>query len=1006
MGGNAGEESYQYLLRSAKMAADEATASVKTAIDNITAEAQDAVALQQAESKASAIAALETSALCGIYNGCQLEETWINFQNTDVATICAEVASLVNIPANLSAVASSAALEVGRKTCEKTVANYNTYLLASFIPELVKPWVNQKTPMDFSGYKGLVGTELQQVLVRILNAAQILMQAKEQAQRLSVAVGVEAGSAAAGATLAEATFEAANAQIDLAAKNAANQNATELANIQAQVDAAKYDAKVDAEWKVSIYCAPKNNGETVYNCLEGACYGKQWGDHDTNTAAWARCQDAIFNLSGANSRYNITMQTTGVAYANLIDSSTTGATSLQTAALVATRNEASAKVAAARIQTASQLAEGQVQSGAHLGVIQQAVNELKASLAALDFLRAKAGQVSCRADFEKDFAQWVANSNASLRRKYRSYDMWRARALLESARRLAVAARRSVEARFVVDLSTLTADQAFVASPSTWADEIYESDLNAPEVVGLSQAPKLDGAIYPNKLIDYVGNLERFVQGYTITYPTSVSLPDTEVISFNGPEQTNNLTGLSSESQGWRFYCPTIDTWIAHPGTGQYPVTNRLATACNGSAPTLAKLGFGLDPWGSLNGAWTRPVYSDRHNVRWRRLAVNLVGTGIRDCAKSTDSMSCYTNPYIRFNLVHAGPSWQTNYSLDWRSLDIPTAHIEGGKALAAEEWLEPITNSWNTAYVSNVARGELFGRPAAGSYELVFEITPDVRLDRIERVQLLVEQDYWVRQNGGQGVYGNNQNANNGSGGATGAGGASSTSGSSGSGGTSSTGGTTGTGGTTSATTLTGLCAPVGNDPLIDNFEDGNKLIGAFEQRLGYWFGFHAGSTCSATPPTDTTFVPSTPNPSNGSIYAGRTLGTGCTSSAGDWSGGGLGFAFAYSYSNGTSNICANGYNASKYTGIAFDARGSGTLRFEVASILNTNENFFGYDFTVGSSWARYTIRWSQLTQNTSWPVGIISGPLNPALFWKFQWLSKSATYDFSLDNVSFISN
>ena len=59
----------------------------------------------------------------------------------------------------------------------------------------------------------------------------------------------------------------------------------------------------------------------------------------------------------------------------------------------------------------------------------------------------------------------------------RGYDLWRAKALVESSRRYSLAARRATEARYVVDLSELDKDEAFVASPKVWADEIYGYDL-------------------------------------------------------------------------------------------------------------------------------------------------------------------------------------------------------------------------------------------------------------------------------------------------------------------------------------------------------------------------------------------------------------------------------------------------------------------------------------------------------------------------------------------------
>ena len=48
---------------------------------------------------------------------------------------------------------------------------------------------------------------------------------------------------------------------------------------------------------------------------------------------------------------------------------------------------------------------------------------------------------------------------------------------------------------------------------------------------------------------------------------------------------------------------------------------------------------------------------------------------------------------------------------------------------------------------MANVQRQEFRERPVDGSYELELEVSPDVQLDRIERVQVLMETNYWVRE-------------------------------------------------------------------------------------------------------------------------------------------------------------------------------------------------------------------------------------------------------------------
>ena len=164
--------------------------------------------------------------------------------------------------------------------------------------------------------------------------------------------------------------------------------------------------------------------------------------------------------------------------------------------------------------------------------------------------------------------------------------------------------------------------------------------------------------------------------------------------------------------------------------------------------PDLIKLEFTLDPWGRLDHHIANPPYQKRFNGRWDRLAVNIVGTGVKNCSLAPDPKGCYSEAFIPFSLTHVGPAWVTDYDEIWRQQDLPDGKIEAGKALAAELWLDPLKDGWSTSYISAVARTELAFRPLGGAYELEFKIGPEIDLDRIERIQLLLGSHYWVKQN------------------------------------------------------------------------------------------------------------------------------------------------------------------------------------------------------------------------------------------------------------------
>ena len=370
--------------------------------------------------------------------------------------------------------------------------------------------------------------------------------------------------------------------------------------------------------------------------------------------------------------------------------------------------------------------------------------------------------------------QATLRTSFGLHRRYRSYDAWRAKALLDNARRYAVAARRGIEAHYVADLSRITQDEAFVASPATWANEIYEYDLSLPAAVGLTvpgSESHPDG-IYSDKVADYVSNLNGFVDGFAVSRPSAVAHEDVEVVTLKGLAPGQEFTVDSGGAPVVAY--PDFGTWqVKCPGTGWGavpPVSGggaeaacvdfaacgcaagdmpcvKANTSCVKPRPTAARVVFWLDPWGRLNQNLSAGQPNARYNARWSKLAVNLVGTGIRDCKLAPDPLTCYSEGFLRYDLRHVGRAWITDYSGQWRALAVPPGLIEQGKALAAEVWLDPLEDGWSTSYINPVARTEFFWRPLGGAYVLEVQTGPEVRLERLERVQMLLGSSYWVKQ-------------------------------------------------------------------------------------------------------------------------------------------------------------------------------------------------------------------------------------------------------------------
>jgi hypothetical protein len=787
VGGQAGEESYQYYLRTAKAAAEEATLAVKTAIDTVSAEAVDSAALANTDARAKKIGDLERRSLCGEAEAedCELDsQAWM----PPLISKCE-----MELPAG-----------AGRDFCNTLVAQiFNVANGVVILPKIVVQESYKATP-NFSQF---AGGELQRILTSQWTAVRNCNQAVENQLDAAVAFGRDINSSDAALAAAtsdkDAKVAAAKSQADLLGaqaqqkRNQIDELRATLATRQAETDlqccagvdlsAPPCKTKWVAEscflcaapdWHQVTTCSYCDGGPSC-GLVDGLCAGYGYSGSDLSTgqklsadgghdisihgiegkswssgplrAAEAQCKTMQADLA-------LLHQTTDPTIAGLnAEIAALDGDTGQSAVDAALKAEAAAEAAfnAAQVTASGARAKATAQFDAQLSLVQQTLGDVVSSATELSAAQTRKDIAVARAELDADLAAREIETRFGLRRKFQSYDLWRARALLESARRLSVAARRAIEARFVVDLSALDASQVFVEAPSLWADEIYDTDLNAPAAVGLTRSPTVEGAVFPNKLVDYVGNLERFIQGYTVAYPTSVAAPDTEVVNVPGPDlriessvDGESIEYVDPQSGGWQFSCSKDDhVWFGHPGASEYPLTTLLSKACDGAPPLRARFAFNLDPWGRYQGSIANDDFTARHNVRWRRLAINLVGTGIRDCQRASDPIACYSDSFVRYELRHAGPAWVTNHSQQWRAFDIPTGQIEGAKALATEEWLDPIANSWNQPLVGNVARTELAGRPVGGAYELVLDLTSDIRLERIERIQLLTETDYWVRQ-------------------------------------------------------------------------------------------------------------------------------------------------------------------------------------------------------------------------------------------------------------------
>jgi endoglucanase len=195
----------------------------------------------------------------------------------------------------------------------------------------------------------------------------------------------------------------------------------------------------------------------------------------------------------------------------------------------------------------------------------------------------------------------------------------------------------------------------------------------------------------------------------------------------------------------------------------------------------------------------------------------------------------------------------------------------------------------------------------------------------------------------------------------------------------------------------------PCPADGVIDDGEDNNNQISLNKGRAGYWYTFADKAGTTITPSAGGTYSMSRGG-ANGSSLAARASGK---VGGGQVVYGGVGFNF----------IDPKGsYNASAYKGISFWAKvgeGSATkVRLKVPDV-NTDKdgkvctdcfNDFGMDLDLTTTWTKYTVPFSAMTQMAGWGAPH-PGSIDTTKLYGVQWQvnAPGATYDLWVDDIAF---
>ena len=133
------------------------------------------------------------------------------------------------------------------------------------------------------------------------------------------------------------------------------------------------------------------------------------------------------------------------------------------------------------------------------------------------------------------------------------------------------------------------------------------------------------------------------------------------------------------------------------------------------------------------------------YNYRIDSLAVNLVGTNVKDCSLDPQAgTSCYTSQFIPYDLVQDGRVWIRNHAGVALPFNLAIGRIHQGKALAAERLLTNPLSSTDSALIQQYTKREFRGRPIQGEYTVRVYATPSLRWANVEDLQILVNYRYW----------------------------------------------------------------------------------------------------------------------------------------------------------------------------------------------------------------------------------------------------------------------
>ncbi len=263
----------------------------------------------------------------------------------------------------------------------------------------------------------------------------------------------------------------------------------------------------------------------------------------------------------------------------------------------------------------------------------------------------------------------------------------------------------------------------------------YFTEINVPSRgslgVGFVPSPNGSEALAAIQLERIASDQSTMPSPY---FPTSNVL--TAIIGHG--EDTDGSTFRSRWHRGCEYYCP--------PGGDR-------DCAANGDTTKLPKrcfyeADFGISLEEIEKGTLIPQAGFARGNFNYRfgNIAVNLVGTGVKDCSLSNLPSACYGGSFLQYSLQQAGPYRIRDYEGNAVRASLYTGQIQQAKGLLAERYLSNPISGADRNLISDYWRSEFRGRPIDGAFKIRIYDADGLDWNNLEDVQLVMQYRYWTR--------------------------------------------------------------------------------------------------------------------------------------------------------------------------------------------------------------------------------------------------------------------